>query len=229
METLKTIASIVGPLIGLASLAAAYFFYKRNRKYMQLTYEVAPTLALLRVGSAIKHQVKVEYEGRKIEDLSGVSVALRNTGTEPVEFSQSADAEGTQIPVTLEFGKDAEIIGDPTVETDPPNLIFSVSRDPQEPHKVVASSFLLNPGQSATISVFLTSYHRKKPQVYAQIRGVPSLRERAPDRVPTQLIWQLAKDMGPSLLAMLVAILSMAGAALALFAAILAEGPFSGK
>jgi hypothetical protein len=171
-DTLQTIASIVGPLIGIASLIAAYIFYRRNRKYMELTYEVAPTLALLRVGSAIRHRVKVEYEGKQIEDLIGVSVAIRSTGTDPVEFSKAADTSGTQIPVTLDFGEGTQILGDPTVETSTSNLIVSVTRDPQTPHKVVANKFLLNPGQGFTISVFLTNYRKKKPQVYAQIRGV---------------------------------------------------------
>jgi len=147
---------------------------------MELTYDVAPTLALLSVGHAIRHRVKVEYEGEQIEDLSGVSVAIRNTGTDPVEFSKAADASGTQIPVTLDFGEGARILGDPTVETTPPNLIVSVTRDPQTPHKVVANKFLLNPGQSATISVFLTDYRKTEPKVDAQIRGV-TLQEQTTD------------------------------------------------
>jgi hypothetical protein len=177
----------------MASLIAAYIFYRRNRKYMELTYEVAPTLALLRVGSEIRHRVKVEYEGKKIEDLTGVSVAIRSTGTEPVEFSQAADASGTQIPVTLDFGGSAQILGDPTVETSPPNLIVSVTRDPQYSHKLVANKFLLNPGQSTTISAFLTNYRKKKPQVYAQIRGV-TLRERTTDSARATVLAVLKED-----------------------------------
>jgi hypothetical protein len=186
-DTLQTIASIVGPLIGIASLIAAYIFYRRNRKYMELTYEVAPTLALLRVGSAIRHRVKVEYEGKQIEDLTGVSVAIRSTGTDPVEFSPEADTSGTQIPVTIDFGEDAQILGDPTIETSPSNLIVSVTQDPKNPHKVVANKFLLNPGQGFTISVFLTNYRKKKPQVYAQIRGVTLREQLTTDRTQTAM------------------------------------------
>jgi hypothetical protein len=168
-------------LIGIASLIAAYVFYRRNRKYMELTYEVAPTLALLSVGRAIRDRVKVEYEGKQIEDLIGVSVAIQSTGTDPVEFSQASDTSGTQIPITLDFGEGAQVLGDPTVETNPSNLIVSVTRDPQHPHKLAVNKFLLNPGQSATISVFLTNYRKTKPQVDGQIRGV-TLRERTTDR-----------------------------------------------
>jgi hypothetical protein len=192
-ETLKTIASIVGPLIGMASLIAAFFFYRRSRKYMELTYEVAPALSLLQVGRAIRHRVKVEYEGEQIEDLTGVSVAIRSTGTDTVEFSQAADTSGTQIPVTLDFGEDAQILGDPTVETSPPNLPVSVAQEPQHPHKLVANNFLLNPGQSATISVFLTNYHKKKPQVEGNIRGV-TLRERTTDRAPTKTVLRWIRE-----------------------------------
>src|SRR5687768_4192988 len=101
---------------------------------MELTYDVSPTLSLVSVGrSAIRHRVKVEYEGEQIEDLTGVSVEILNTGTDPVEFSQAADTRGTQIPITLDFGEESRILGDPVVETSPPNLIMSVTRDPQNP------------------------------------------------------------------------------------------------
>ena len=184
LETLKTVASIVGPIIGLASLIAAFFFYRKSRKYMELTYEILPTLSLVSVGQAVKGKVEIKFGNEQIEDLEGVAVLIRSTGTEAVEFNQytGSSTVATQTPVTLDFGEGARILGEPTVVTDPEGIRASAIKDPQDPSKVVLDKFLLNSGESVTISVILTNFTRTKPNLYAHIKGVPPLRELGPDR-----------------------------------------------
>ena len=172
METLKTVASIVGPLVGLISLLLAAYVYKRTRKYKALTYEVSPVLSLVQVGSAIKDKVTVEYDGELIENLSGVTIVIRSSGTEPVQFNLDADTQATETPVTIDFGSGTRILGEPAVDPEPKNLKVSAIKDPENPTTVVVDKFLLNPGQSVTVSTFADNLSNS-PTVYANIAGAP--------------------------------------------------------
>jgi hypothetical protein len=180
LETLKTVASIAGPVIGIASLVAAFIFYRRQRKYMELSYEISPVLSLVQVGRAIQHRVEVKYDGEPIEHLSGVSVEMRSSGTEPVEFNLEDDSHAMETPVTLDFGQGTRLLGEPTVEPNPKNLKVSAIKDPENQNKVILDKFLLNPGQSVTVSTFGDKL-RNPPKVYANIKGVAPLRERTRD------------------------------------------------
>jgi len=131
----------------------------------------------VQVGGAIKDKVTVEYEGELIENLSGVAIVIRSSGTEPVQFNLDADAHATETPVTIDFGSETRILGDPAVDPEPKNLKVSAIKDPENPTTVVVDKFLLNPGQSVTVSTFADNL-RNSPTVYANIAGAP-LRERA--------------------------------------------------
>jgi hypothetical protein len=131
----------------------------------------------VQVGGAIKDKVTVEYEGELIENLSGVAIVIRSSGTEPVQFNLDADAHATETPVTIDFGSGTRILGEPAVDPEPKNLKVSATKDPDNPTTVVLDKFLLNPGQSVTVSTFADNL-RNSPTVYANIAGAP-LRERA--------------------------------------------------
>jgi hypothetical protein len=183
LETLKTVASITGPIVGIVSLLAAYIYYTRSRKYKALTYEVSPVLSLVQVGGAIKDKVTVEYDGELIENLSGVTIVIRSSGTEPVQFKLDADAHDTETPVTIDFGSGTRILGEPAVDPEPKNLKVSAIKDPENPTTVVVDKFLLNPGQSVTVSTFADNL-RNSPRVYGNIAGVQLHQERTRERRP---------------------------------------------
>ena len=154
METLRAVASFAGSVIGLVSLVAAFIYYRRTRRFKALTYEIFPTLSLVQVGSEIKDKVKVEYDGERIDNLSGVSVEIRSSGTEPVEFNRDTDAHALETPVTLDFGSETRILGEPAVAAKPEDLTVSARKDLENPSRILLDKFLLNPGQSVTVSAF---------------------------------------------------------------------------
>jgi hypothetical protein len=144
VETLKTGASILGPLIGLAGVIAGFIYFRASQKYRELSYGIFPPLILAQVRSPIRDKVSILYNNEPIEDLSNVRVEILNSGTETVEFNWSSDTMET--PVTLDF-TGARILGDPIVEATvndlkPPATII---RDREHSSRVVVNNMLLNP------------------------------------------------------------------------------------
>jgi hypothetical protein len=112
--------------------------------------------------------------------LSGVTVVIRSSGTEPVQFNLDSGAHDTETPVTIDFGPETRILGEPAVDPEPKTLKVSAIKDPENPTTVVLDKFLLNPGQSVTVSTFADNL-RGSPRVYGNIAGV-RLRERTGER-----------------------------------------------
>lgn len=186
LENPQLIISILSLIVAICAVFAAYFYYRRTRKYKELSYEISPTLSLIRVGSTIRDRVEIKYkhgdeqtEGLEIKDLVAVPVTIYNTGTEAVKFPQSDSpmVMNTQTPVTIDFGSGAQILGEPTTETSPEERTVGISRPSTAPSKVLMDKFLLNPGESVTVSTFLTDYSGGDPRVDWHIENVLPPRE----------------------------------------------------
>jgi hypothetical protein len=176
VETVKTDASILGPLIGLAGVIAGFLYFRASQRHMELSYGVFPPLILARVRSPIRDKVRILYNNEPIEDLSNVLVEIRNSGTEPVEFNWSPDT--LETPVTLDFAG-ARILGDPIVETTGSDLKppATAIKDQEHASRVVVNNMFLNPGQDFTVSTFLTGY-LGYAKVYANLNGLRDLKGR---------------------------------------------------
>ena len=139
MGTAQTIVSVLSLVIAIIGVTAAYVYYRRSRKYLELSYEISPTLSLVSVGEAVKDRIVIWYGNEEIEDLEGIVVEIRSSGTQAVEFPQSASSQATdtQTPVMIDFGQEARIVGEPTVETNPEGLGVFASKDPENSGRIV--------------------------------------------------------------------------------------------
>jgi hypothetical protein len=168
-------------IVTVAAGIAGYIYFRRTRKYKELSYEISPTVSLVSVGSAVKDRVVIKYkygdqqtEDLGIGDLEAVAVTIHSTGTEAVRFPPSSDPQlmDTQIPVTLDFGRSARILGEPSAETSPKGRPVEIRRDAATSGKVLMEKFLLNPRDSVTISTFLAGFSEERPRVDWHIENV---------------------------------------------------------
>jgi hypothetical protein len=181
----KLILSILTLIVAMVSVAATFIYFRKSRKYKELSYEILPTLALVSIGQQVRDRVEIKYKAGdgetddlEIEDLKGVAITIRNTGTEAVNCrSKDFEDDDPQIPVTLDFGQHAQILGDPSTETNPKGRKVGVKKDPQAPGNVLMDTFLLNPKETVTISTFLTNFSEGHPSVDWHIDGVRPPRE----------------------------------------------------
>jgi hypothetical protein len=82
--------AILGPILSLIGLLAGYVYYRNNKKYMELSYEILPTQTL--------------SEGEGVQEFRAL---IRNTGTLAVENPKETSVE---TPVTLCFEPQAHIL-----------------------------------------------------------------------------------------------------------------------
>jgi len=185
MENPQLIISVLGLIVAMSSATAAYIYFRKSRNYKELSYEILPTLSLVSVGPEVRDRVEIKYkhgdeetEVSAIEDLKAVAITIHNTGTEAVNCkSKDFQDDDPQMPVTLDFGQDAQILGEPGAETNPKGRKVLIRRDPQALSKVLMDTFLLNPKETVTISTFLTNFSKGRPSVDWHIEDVRPPRE----------------------------------------------------
>ena len=158
---------IAGLLVGVAAIMVSVILARRYRGRRELSYAVSITPELLSISEEIKSGIDITYEGEKIENLSGATVTIRNTGN--MGF-RNPEVSETEIPITVDFGEGTRIIGEPRVTRRKPKdlqieVIFPKKRP--DPHgklklkhsgKFALKPVLLNPGQGASIFVLLNNF-----------------------------------------------------------------------
>jgi hypothetical protein len=154
----------------------------------------------VRIGEEIRDSVVITYQARNdagedtqeienidITNLEAVTVTIHSTGTEAVKFPPNGDAHvmDTQTPVTIDFGRDVRILGEPSAETIPKGRKVRVKLDTTTPGRVLMDRFLLNPKETVTISTFLTNFSKERPEVDWHIEDVRPPRQLKRD--PSEL------------------------------------------
>lgn len=181
---MSLVAAIAGPLVGLVGVIVAIVIYRKSRERRQLAYVISVTPPLLSVSRAIRGDVEVTYQGRPVTDLEGVTVKLVSTGTRSVQIPRPSEYEA---PVTIDFGNEAEILGEPRLtEAEPENLAPTLHVDSG---KVVVEGVLLNPRQSISIFTLLSGL-KDGVQVSAHLEDVELVAQKESVPVP-RLIWYL--------------------------------------
>jgi hypothetical protein len=147
---IQVAAQLLGPLIGITSLIAGCIYFKQQRKYMKPSYEIVPS--------------STSREGEQVsdEDIKQLEVRVHNAGTQAEEIPESSEL---QMPVTLDFGEDAQIVK--TIQ------VNRLSIDQQRPavplvpeevlkivhtNKVVLQPIFLNRGQAVSFVVALAQF-----------------------------------------------------------------------
>ncbi len=102
-------------------ILVSVILYLRQRKFKTLAYQVSPTFPLLSVIESVKGNIKVLYDDQPVEGLEGVTIKVKNTGTEEI---QKTDYDR---PVTINFGEPARILKAEIAETWPDEIEAAVS------------------------------------------------------------------------------------------------------
>jgi hypothetical protein len=144
--------------LALLSNLISITLYLHQRKSKLLMYGVYPTSSR----ESVKGSIKVMYDDQPIEGLEGVTIKVKNTGTEEVKRTDY------DRPVTIDFGEHAQILSAEIAETWPKAIGATVSV--KEGSSQLAP-ILLNPGDSVTISVLLTQFEKDKLEVNGHIVG----------------------------------------------------------
>ncbi len=170
--------TILGLLIGLIGIVAPIVWDWWSEKAELSVVERQFTVILRRDGTLPK--LGVTYDGKDIESLSQIVLAVSNTGRTAITRADVAR------PVTISFPH-AEILTVSSVAPNPPNAEIDVTA---EAHSLQVSFPLLNPEDEVTITVLLNGLDGGF-EAEARIRNLPKV--STPD--PTKQL-QLRSGVG---------------------------------
>jgi hypothetical protein len=112
-----------------------------------LHYRIVSQTALFSVKEEVKKEFEITYKGKKIEEAQLVLIEISNTGNLPIE------AEDYKIPISFNFGEEAQVLTAEVIKTIPEELHASVSTDEGI---VLLTPILTNPGDSLTLKIIVS-------------------------------------------------------------------------
>jgi hypothetical protein len=158
----------VGATFGFVAIIVSTVLYWTQRRRKALSYDIIVSSPLVSAVDEIKGRLEIYFDGKPVQDIHLVGVKIINSGNVPIV---SADYER---PVSLSFGREAEILSAKALEPNPDSLQASVDI---EATRVVLKPVLLNGGDSITLTSLVSGL--SEISVDGRIVGVKDMRELA--------------------------------------------------
>jgi len=176
---LKFAWSAAGIVLGIT----VYRLNRRNsRKALSFEYSHGDVAV---VSGAFKRDLEIFYKGAKIEDVSAVTIAIKNSGGAAI---QKSDFEGG-LRLSLPGSSGILLV---RVSSSPPELTdslkFTTAGD-SEPAARVFEPMLLNAGDTVTMFVLVTGF-KNRVELSARIAGVKTI-ERPKGGFIINLTWPM--------------------------------------
>jgi hypothetical protein len=158
---------LIGPAIGIASLAMTVYIWRRGR--VQVTKAISYRLtspAVVSVHHGVEDRITVHYDNDRVTDVRLLNLRVENTGHGEITATHFGE------PFSVALGEDARILGQPTVvATTPLDLLPEVSI---EGASILIAPLLLNEGDYFEISA-LVSNLGTDGHLRARIAGIAAL------------------------------------------------------
>lgn len=163
--TVQFIITNVLVILGIIIAAIVAIAIYRRQSTKELAYEIISNSPVISVEAGLKGKAQVLYNGRSISDARLVVLRIWNAGSLAVTVSDY------DVPITLSFGKVAEILDFEILDATPNNLQVSFKQDGQN---LVLEPVLLNSQDSIRIKILLTQFSNIF-NVNARIVGVKQI------------------------------------------------------
>lgn len=139
----------IGAVLALAAILVAVTLYLKQRRHKSLSYEIISSTPLLSLKDEIKGKLQILYEGKPIQQVHLIVARIINSGNTPIVL---ADYER---PVSLSFGKEAQVLTAEVTKTSPDSLQASIKI---EEKNVVLMPTLLNQGDWVVLKMLVTKF-----------------------------------------------------------------------
>lgn len=148
-------------VIGIA--VSLVIYRKQSRK--EIAYEIVSNTSVISINAELKGRAQIIYNGKPVSDARLVILRIWNAGNLAIASNEY------DVPITLSFGKDAEILDFEVLEASPHNLQVSFKQDGQD---LVLEPVLLNGQDSIKLKILLTQFN-SNISVNARIVGVKQI------------------------------------------------------
>lgn len=187
-------------LFGIISIFLWRLDRQMQNKQKEITYTIVDT-PIASVSEAVKDKIELRFEGKVVEDVSLVTLAIVNTGNSAVR------REDYEVPIKFELGGRTYLTGE-VVRMQPEDLIkpedLKEVLTPQ-PDGVSVLPLLLNPLDSVGIKMLVAG--QGKIRGTARIVG-GKITENDPERQPITLsIWSSIVKPGIGCVGMMVGLI----------------------
>lgn len=187
-DPIWTFISVIVALIAVC-ITIVIYLQQRNRK--EITWGITSNTLVLpvpEVGEHAKSKLQVLFEGKTVDDLRLVILALNNTGDAPIEVK---DFENN-TPISFDFGDTAEILYAEILETKPESLKsrVQVASKIMYPGKLIIEPLLLNSKDTFTFKVLLIKFDGHV-NTFARISGVKDLQYITVEKIRDRLFLRL--------------------------------------
>jgi hypothetical protein len=161
----QSIGVIVAVVLGLLTLWLAWKQFQKKA----LTYEVLSNENIVQIANTtIGNDLEIFYRKVPVKNLTLIVLKFTNSGNTEI---RSSDYERA---ITISFGDNACVLGDPSVKSSPSNLLVKAGIDSTQ-KKVSIESVLLNRQDNFTLQVFVD--HFQEFVVDGRIAGVKAIKE----------------------------------------------------
>jgi hypothetical protein len=167
MDFLRDAAwQFVGMILALLGIFVSILVYLKQRQVKGIAYEVISDTSVLSIQEEVKGKIQVLYNGTPVEEAHLVVLRIRNFGT------ASGSPADYILPLTFDFGENAEILDTEILETVPNDLKKEIALD-KSSHEVMMKPILLNSQDSIKLKVLVTRIDQIN--VGARINGMPRI------------------------------------------------------
>ena len=169
-------AEVILGLLGLLLTALLYDFCRRAKR-KRLTYDYTSG----RVANFVDTfggELKITFAGRPVDDVSVVSLTLKNAGGAPI---QRADYEGD---LQFRFPESEALVGIQATRSVPSDLVQRVKLIARNENKSLiffgVEPLLLNPGDQLTMLVLVNKF-KNRVTAHGRVVGVSKIERRSVD------------------------------------------------
>jgi hypothetical protein len=158
----------VGTVLGLASLAAAIYFYLKSRKRSQLAYQRREVAIVGGGTTAFPSDVEIRYASHVVPRVTSSRFAIWNSGTETIDPHQFVESD----KIRLQVSEGERILRADVVKTSRTVNDFRLEFSSDAPSSAVIIFDFLDPGDGALVDVVHTDA-RGSINITGTLRGLP--------------------------------------------------------
>ena len=157
----------VGVIVAVFLTLLTVFIGWQQTQRKSFSYSVTSKVNILDIEDDIRNKVQITFESKPIQDLYLIIIKFANSGNTPIK------PDDYYRPVTISFGKGAEILSVEVMEQFPVNLGIVTSHTAQF---LEVPKILLNQRDTFDLKILVTSF--KNVTVDGRIAGIKSIEER---------------------------------------------------
>ena len=156
-------------LIGLGAVSGLFLLilYILDRRKKRLTCFILPPVSFTDIPEHLTKKIKIFYNDQPVDDLSRITVMIRNTGN--VEIPKE-DFDG---PIIFQFDEQTKIIECNVVSSTPEDV--RVNLEPRGNNQIKCNIGLLNKGDEITLQFICSCKRSTVPHVHGRVKGISKI------------------------------------------------------